>query len=169
MTQSVELLLDEASDASLREQWDALAAAGLPSQARHRGASNRPHVTLAARDHIDPDVEPALRAVVRALPIRLQLGALTCLGRNPFVLVRLVVADRALLELQSAVTTVLGDEPGRFFGPGRWTAHVTLAHRMRPDQVAAALGVLGGVCETTASAVQCRRWDSDARAVWDLC
>jgi len=39
VAQSVELLLDEASDSLVRDQWARLAAAGLPSQARHLGAS----------------------------------------------------------------------------------------------------------------------------------
>lgn len=168
MTQSVELLLDDASEASLRDQWDALAVAGLPSQASHVGTSNRPHVTIAARDQIAPDAVPALRDVVAVLPLPLRLGAYACFGRERFVLVRLVVADRALLDLQAAVTGVLGGDPGGFLRPGLWTPHVTLAHRMRPEQVGQALSALGGAHEMDACAVGCRRWDSDARRVWNL-
>lgn len=168
MTQSVELLLDERSEASLRAQWDALAAAGLPSQARQRHPSNRPHVTLAARDRIDPGAEPALRDVVGALPLALGLGAYACFGRDPFVLVRLVVADRALLDLQAAVTDVLGGEPGPFFAPGRWTPHVTLARRMLPEEAGRALTVLGAAREQDATVVDARRWDGDARREWSL-
>ncbi|MDQ3629364.1 MAG: 2'-5' RNA ligase family protein [Actinomycetota bacterium] len=168
MTQSVELLLDEATEAAVRAQWDALDAAGLPSQARHQGPSNRPHVTLAAREHIDPISEPALREAVSVLPLTLRLGTYACFGRDRFVLVRLVVADRALLDLQMGVTDVLGDEPGGCFGPGCWTPHVTLAHRMRPGQVGQALAVLGDARESDARAVGCRRWDSVARRVWAL-
>lgn len=168
MTQSVELLLDEASEASLRAEWDALAAAGLPSQARHQGGSNRPHVTLVAGERIDPAAEPALRQVVSALPLPVRLGAYACFGRDRFVLVRLVVADRALLDLQTAVTDALDDDSGYFFGPGRWTPHVTLAHRLGPEQLAQALTVLGGARERDASAVGARRWDGDARREWSL-
>ncbi len=168
MTQSVELLLDAVSEASLRAEWDALAAAGLPSQARHQGVSNRPHVTLGARDHIDPAAEPALREVVSALPLPVRLGAYACFGRDRFVLVRLVVADRALLDLQRAVSDALDGDPGSFFGPGRWTPHVTLAHRLGPEQVAPALTVLGGAREQDASAVDARWWDGDARRAWSL-
>lgn len=46
MVQTVELLPDAVTDSVVRTQWGALLAAGLPSQARHTGATNAPHVTL---------------------------------------------------------------------------------------------------------------------------
>ncbi|MDF2443191.1 MAG: hypothetical protein JWR01_1394 [Subtercola sp.] len=50
---SFELLLDPATDARFRAEWDTLLAAGLPSQARHTGASNAPHITLLAARAVD--------------------------------------------------------------------------------------------------------------------
>ena len=47
---TVELLLDEAADSTVREAWRRLADAGLPSQARHPSPTNSPHLTLAADD-----------------------------------------------------------------------------------------------------------------------
>ncbi|MFK9307191.1 hypothetical protein ACJEJT_24100, partial [Escherichia coli] len=46
---SLELVLDEAADAEIRREWTLLDEAGLPSQAQHTGASNRPHITLLVR------------------------------------------------------------------------------------------------------------------------
>ena len=94
MTQSVELVLDEGLDALVRADWDALAAAGLPSQARHRSPSNRPHVTLAARAAIDEALEPAMALAPGEFPLALRLGALSVFGRDRFVLVRAVVRRR---------------------------------------------------------------------------
>ena len=145
VTQSVELLLDEATAAAVRAQWDALAEAGLPSQARHTGESNRPHVTMAARRAIDPALEPALSDAVSPLPLPLRVGAVACFGRGPYVLVRVVVANRALLDLQAAVTAALGPDPrtAHHFAPGSWTPHVSLARRLTADQVGRALSALG--------------------------
>jgi 2'-5' RNA ligase len=170
MAQSVELLLDDTADAVVQSQWAALAAGGMPSQARHTGLSNRPHVTLAARRWMDPAAEPALVAAVGGLPLPIRLGAVALFGAGPFVLVRLVVAARALLELQAAVRDVLGPDPAtdRQFAPGCWTPHVTLARRLRAEQVPAALSVLGGGRDGDAQLVSCRRWDGDARREWRL-
>ena len=111
MVQSVELLLDDGTDGSVRAQWDLLAGTGLPSQARHAGPTNRPHVTVAVRAWLDPGLEPALRAAVGDLPLPLRLGGLTCFGRNRFVLVRLVVPEVGLLALHAAVCSALGPDP----------------------------------------------------------
>lgn len=173
MVQSVELLLDEASDAQVRQQWDRLIDLGLPSQGRHPGASNAPHVTLAARARIDTTREPALRNEVACLPVPLRLGALACFGRGRFVLVRLVVADTVLLRLHARVAGALGPDPDDPEGtgnlaPGRWTPHVTLAHRLSAEQVGGALAALEAWTEVDGAAVGCRRWDSVAREVWSL-
>ncbi len=171
MVQSVELLLDHAADLLIREQWARLAAAGLPSQARHTGATNAPHVTLAARAAIVAEREPDLVATVASLPLHVRLGALACFGRRRFVLVRLVVGDVGLLEMQARVASALGPDPDDPDGagtlvPGRWTPHVTLGHRLSAEQVGAALTVLGGSVELDATAVSCRRWDGAARRAW---
>jgi len=172
VVQSVELLLDDGTDGSVRAQWDLLAGTGLPSQARHAGPTNRPHVTVAVRAWLDPGLEPALRAAVGDLPLPLRLGGLTCFGRNRFVLVRLVVPEVGLLALHAAVCSALGPDPDDVeargnLAPGRWTPHVTLARRLMPEQVGAALGVLsgapGGTSDIDGHAVGCRRWDGEAR------
>ena len=170
MTQSVELLLDQHTDRALRAQWEALAAAGLSSPARRGGESHRPHVTLAARQALEAAREPALSAAVVGLPLTVRVGAIACFGRGPYVLVRLVVASHALLDLQVAVTGVLGPDPGtdRHFAPGRWTPHVTMARRLTAGQVGTALRALGGVPDLDGEVVGCRRWDGDARREWML-
>jgi len=168
VTQSVELLLDAETDLSVRAHWQRLAEAGLPSQALHNGPSNRPHITLAADPRLAEHDESTLRDAVAALPISVRLGALACFGSSRFVLVRLVVASSALLELQQRVVTVVGADPAGHFAAGRWSPHVTLGHRLDAEQVGAALRVLGGASDHDGQAVGCRRWDSDQQRDWSL-
>ena len=51
---SVELVPDAAIEAAVRDDWARLESAGLPNAGRNPSPSNRPHVTLAVRDHLDP-------------------------------------------------------------------------------------------------------------------
>jgi hypothetical protein len=52
--------------------------------------------------------------------------------------------------------------------PGRWTPHVTLARGLDAAGVGRALEVLGGSGPIEGAAVDCRRWDSQARRAWSL-
>ncbi|MDO9380153.1 MAG: 2'-5' RNA ligase family protein [Nocardioidaceae bacterium] len=170
MVQSVELLLDAVTEAALRGQWDALAAAGLPSQASHTGASNRPHVTLDARDEVVPDAETRLAGVASVLPVGVVVGSPTVFGRlgtrSGLILVRSVVVDATLLALHAAVHDAVGPGGSPTSAPGRWTPHVTLARRMDADQVAGALRVLDGADDLVGEATVLRRWDGEARREW---
>ncbi len=160
----VELLLDEESDAVVREQWRRLDEAGLPSQARHRSSSNRPHVTLTmtrdwpAADQLAPALTP-----LRDLPLDVVLGAPTVFGRGPFVLVRAVVATEPLLALHRAIADRLGSVAPDLLAPGRWLPHVTLGRRMTSSDVAEALDLLGAVDAHGVVLGSARHWDSAAR------
>lgn len=167
--QTVELLPDDATNAVVREQWEALATAGLPSQARHTGATNRPHVTLAVCSAIPASLEPGLVAAVAALPLPLRLGGLLVFGVHRRVLARLVVPTVELLRLHAAVEVVLADCPGRgpLLSPARWTAHVTLARGLREEQLGAALTACSGE-EVDGTAVGARRYDGGTRTDWPL-
>ncbi len=171
MVHSIELLLDPAAETAVRAEWTVLSDAGLPSQAGHRHRSNRPHLTLAIAEDID---DAALASVVAAaaavLPLPVRLGALTCFGHDPYVLVRMVVASVPLLVLQERVQAAVPASAWllRRMAPGRWTPHVTLGHRLTADQVGRGLQVLDGVgagdsAEGAASAVGMRHWNGDAR------
>ncbi|HET7477399.1 MAG TPA: 2'-5' RNA ligase family protein [Dermatophilaceae bacterium] len=175
MVHSIELLLDGArdgarDDAALRHQWEALAAAGLPSQAHHTGATNRPHVTLVACSHVDARVEPALVRATRALPLRVALGPLTCFGAGPFVLVRLVVPTADLLALQALVHQACGAATmlGPNFAAGRWVPHVTLARRLPADQVGRALASLARLGPAEVELTAARHWDGVRKAEWPV-
>lgn len=166
MVQSVELLLDDATDKAVREQWRALAAAGLPSQGRHSGASGRPHVTLAVADAMPDELDGPLAAAASVLPLPARVGALVCFGHHRRVLARLIVPTRELLDLHAAVAAVVHGcpGPGRLLEPGRWTAHVTMARNLRDDQLPTALAALDRFGELDGRAVSVRRWDGMGHA-----
>ncbi|GAA4721059.1 2'-5' RNA ligase family protein [Pedococcus ginsenosidimutans] len=172
--QSVELLLDPATDAAVRAEWAALSGAGLPSQADHRGESNAPHVSVAVADGFPEEGEDALVATARALPVPVRLGPPVLLGGRRLVLARLVVVDRPVLDLHASVATALTGStgPSPHTAPGRWVPHVTLARGLPAEALASALGVLrgadGAVPELTGEAVELRRWDSVARRAWSV-
>ncbi|MGH3360137.1 MAG: 2'-5' RNA ligase family protein [Nocardioidaceae bacterium] len=168
MTQSVELLLDPETDAAVRDEWAALDNAELPSLGTVAAATNRPHITLWAGDALPPGADDALQRATPDLPMPVRLGALTCFGRRRFILVRQVVADRRLLDLQAPIARLCGADDQSLLAPGRWTPHVTLALRLSAAQVGLALDVLGGSRERDATAVGWRRWDGDSRREWSL-
>ncbi|RWR25131.1 hypothetical protein D8Y24_03315 [Agrococcus lahaulensis] len=152
---SVELLLDEAAEARVRDEWQALADTGLSSLARHDAPSNRPHITLLARPGL-----PARPPLARLpLPLPLVLGEPMLLGVGERrVLARAIVPSAELLALQSAVVEAAGPaDDVAHFRPGRWVPHVTLARRLRLTDVPTALALLGEPID--ARAVGMRHWD----------
>ncbi len=86
-----------------------------------------------------------------------------------YVLVRPVTTSTALLELQQRVARTLSRPTYAGFDDGRWTPHVTLARRVRVDQVGPSLRALAGrPSELTTRVRQARRWDSEAERTWLL-
>ncbi|GAB3244421.1 2'-5' RNA ligase family protein [Kineosporia babensis] len=172
MTQSLELLLDPELDALVRDQWDELRAAGLPSQGNHSGPSNAPHITLAVAQKVPDEIEDALRALALQVPVSIRLGGLLWFGQRDGrqILVRSVVVNPELLALQAEAARLYAGLPGTddLLTPGRWSPHVTLGRRFRPDQVGAAFQTLGYFSESEGQAVALRRWDSDAKHAWTL-
>ncbi|MGC5171950.1 2'-5' RNA ligase family protein [Microbacterium sp. DT81.1] len=162
---SIELLLDVATEARVRHEWDALAAAGLPSLANHVSPSNRPHITLVVRSELKPFHAADL---VGSLPIPLTLGGPTLFGAGEHrVLVRSVVPTRELLELHAAVHERVGPgDDARHTSPGEWSPHVTLARRLRLGDLPAAVPLVGE--ELRGQVVGIRRWDAASATVTDL-
>lgn len=163
---SIELLLDAASEAAIRADWQRLADAGLSSLAAHTSPSNRPHITLLARPSLH-----ALRGadVAARLPIPVRLGAPVLFGDGDRrVLARLVVPTAELLALHRRVHAAAGtsESDAAHTAPDAWTPHVTLARRMRLDALRQALDSLGPAVD--GEAVSLRRWDSASARVTDL-
>ncbi|MFI8592978.1 2'-5' RNA ligase family protein [Microbacterium sp. NPDC078428] len=161
---SIELLLDPATEAAIRAEWEALAEAGLSSLAAHTAESNRPHVTLLARRSLPP--LPDLTSP--RPPFAVTLGApLLFGGGDRRVLARSVVPTAALLRLHADVHGAAGeDEDLPHTAAGDWTPHVTLARRVRLADIAAVLPLIGG--EIRGRAGRLRRWDKRSATVTDL-
>lgn len=163
MADSVELLLDPASDLFLLEDWAALEDAGLPNQSRHRSFSNAPHLTLAAAPRIDDGYDADLTAAAAGGPLELvAAGLLVFPTRRKFVLARHVVADSALIGLHQRIWCALEGvaDPVPTTVRGGWTPHITLSHGLTADEVAVALGILRNRPVDRLRTGVARRWDA---------
>ena len=170
---SIELTLDDATDASVRAEWRALEDAGIPSLVRNTSPSNRPHVTLFVAPAMRVEDLTAVRDAVSSLPLPLTLGATLLFGghRRGYVLARQVVVTSALLELHRRVhesATPLAESVVDLSRPDAWTPHVTLARRLRPDDVGPALAAVGAAALPTGSAPTARLWDGVAKTITPL-
>ena len=153
---TVELTFDPALDAGVRQLWDRLHAAGLPSLATHRHPTNRPHVTLVST--------PSLAGLPPLdLPVPVTLGGARLLGR---ALVRDVESPR-LRELHAAVWAAVGGE-NPLHAPDRWVPHVSLALNVPADRREAVVAFLGDLPAIAGELVLARSYDTETRTVVDL-
>jgi 2'-5' RNA ligase len=166
---SIELTFDPAFEAAVRAEWALLQAAGLPNLGRHTGASNRPHLTVAAGAALEiTDALTTLTSLPTTLPVDISVSGLLLFraGSGRFVLARPVVMSTALLSLHRAV---LEQAPGavELTQPDRWTPHVTLARRISASQVAEALDILGEP-PAPGRAVAARFWNGETKTLTAL-
>jgi 2'-5' RNA ligase len=172
LTQSVELLLDDAADAEIRGQWDRLGDAGLPTARRIEPSPHHaPHVSLWAGGRLGDAAEARLPPLFTDLDLEVVIGGLLLFGphRGGYILVRQVMVSTALATLQQRVVEICGSGYGGQFRDGRWSPHVTLARRVGVNQVGPALGALADApAELTATVRRARRWDGDRKVAWSL-
>jgi 2'-5' RNA ligase len=164
MVHSVEFVFDADTEAAVRHIWDELRDAGIPSQA----PASRPHATLTVASHIDPLAEHVLAPLVSRFPLPCSLGATLIFGRSAGVMARLLVPSPELLELQAEVyrlcVPLMQPSPMPHTAPGEWTPHVTLARRVPPTRLTAALRIAGRPAQIVGCVTGLRRWDGDKRA-----
>lgn len=167
--------LDLVPDADCRRhvgaEWQKLMAAGLPSQARHTGSSNLPHITLAAAPSINASSDENFARLAGQLPFPLVLdGMLVFRGRKGrYVLARHVLCSPELLEFQRETHALLpaSADPTAPTRPGGWVPHLTLARNLDAEQLATALALLRPEA-LEATAVMLRRWDNGHKVVLDF-
>ncbi len=168
MVHSIELVFDRDTEAAIRDIWEGLAAAGIPSQA----PASRPHVTLAVAESIAADVDELLSPVARQLPLSCAVGAPVLFGRANVVFARMVVPTKDLLALHAEVHRLclpyLLPAPMANSLPDRWTAHVTLARRVGGPQLGRALRIAGRPSQIEGRFAGLRRWDGKKRAEYPL-
>jgi 2'-5' RNA ligase len=179
VVQSVELLFDDGTEATLRRAWEVLHAAGLPSLATNANGSNRPHVTVTvAEGGLEQAIEP-LRGVfagweLASRGLAATLGGFVLFGgyHHRYVLARAVVLSRPLQTLHSAVHRAAGlaapdAEVPENVRPDAWTPHATLARRVHAERLGSALDLLDArplPCRFTGA----RLWDSGPKTVTAL-
>lgn len=163
MVHSVELIFDADTEAAVRQLWDALRDAGIPSQA----PASRPHATLTVAQHIDAEADSALVSVLDRFPLPCRLGATVVFGRSAGVLARLLVPTPELLDVHAEVYRLAlplsAPDAMPHTAPGQWTPHVTLARRIAPAHLATAMRIAGRPAEIAGSIVGLRRWEGDQR------
>ncbi|MGW0043834.1 2'-5' RNA ligase family protein [Rhodococcus sp. NPDC003348] len=169
MVQSVELLLDADLDTAIRREWRRLSDAALPSQDVVRKSTNRPHITLAVAQHIEPETDLLLQQQLAAPDLRLSLGGVVIFGGHRKTLSYLVIPTAGLLALQRSIFRVLHASPGipAHIHPGDWTPHITLARRVFPDEIGPAVNLLTPA-HSSGKADGIRRWDGDAKREWRI-
>jgi len=162
---SIELLLDEATEARVRADWQRLADAGLSSLAAHTASSNRPHVTLLARPTL---AAVAFTAAAERLPIPITLAEPIVFAHGERgVLAWRVTLSEELRDLHVAVHAAApAGEDASHTTPGAWTPHITLARRLRLESLPDALGLIGPASAGTG--VSLRRWDSASATITAL-
>ncbi|WP_458040093.1 MULTISPECIES: 2'-5' RNA ligase family protein [Bacteria] len=162
---SIELLLDDETEGSVRADWERLAQAGHSSLAAHTAASNRPHITLLVRPSL-PIVDFAEASAL--LPVSVTLGEPIVFAHGDRgVLACPIVLDEPLRAVYNAVrAAVPPGEDAPHTDPDSWTPHVTLARRLRLASLDDARALLGP--ERVGRAVGLRRWDSRTRTVTTL-
>jgi 2'-5' RNA ligase len=146
MSLSVCLLLDARSDAAVQRLWARLEADGVRTLASHTHRRHVPHLTLASV-LVDADAGADTGAYAGALydalcglparaPVVARLDALGVFPRSRCWLVPGVSTD--LLQRQAAVVgaaIAVGAVVHRSYEPGTWVPHLTLAPRMRLEQL----------------------------------
>ena len=152
VVQSVELLLDEATDAEIRAQWDRLGDAGLPTARRTAPSPHHaPHVTLWAGDAARaPRTDAALPALFGDLDLELVIGSLLLFGPRRGATcwsARCVVSAALGRPAASGSLELCGVARTAAFDDGAWSPHVTLARRVAVDQVEPGAAGAGRVAE----------------------
>jgi hypothetical protein len=168
MVHSVELIFDPDTEEAVRQIWDALREAGIPSQA----PASRPHATLAVAERIDPEVDELLASLVARFPMACRIGAPLLFGRSQLILARLLVPTAELLDVHAEVNRLCTphQRPGPMANslPGQWTGHVTMARRLHGNQLSRALRIVGKRSEIVGSAIGLRRWDGGSKREYPI-
>jgi len=168
---SVELLPDAVLDARVRSLWQRLADAGLPSLARHQHPTNRPHVTLAVVEDLEP-ARPALtRLLASLLPVAVGPAHPVVFPGRRSTLVLELPRTPQLIDLQARVSELLADvlsPAAEHLAPDGWRPHLSVALRLRPEQAETGLALLAGARTASGRLAAGRSYDIAAREVRGL-
>jgi hypothetical protein len=154
---TVELLLDPQLEHGVRDLWNSLRDAGLPSLATHRHPTNRPHLTVLTAASL-AGLPPL------PMPIPAALTQVRLLGR---ALVRQVTSTPELRQLQAEAWSALpGADP--WPPPHEWIPHVSLALNIPAGRRETALDLLATVPAQHGHFVAARSYDTQTRTLVGL-
>ncbi|GAB3466828.1 2'-5' RNA ligase family protein [Actinophytocola sediminis] len=146
MGQAVQFWFDDAGDRAVRELWERLERAGVPSVATRTHRQHRPQVSFAVAGGIPARVRDDLAGDLRLLAIpNLWLSTLAASAAPDAGLMLAAVVDTELLAVHSAVHDVLAKRvrsPSAYYLPGSWVPHCALAEGIEPAQVIAGFAAL---------------------------
>ncbi|MET0838527.1 MAG: 2'-5' RNA ligase family protein [Marmoricola sp.] len=137
MTLSICLTLDGPSDRAVRALWRRLEDAGVPTLASHTHGRHVPHLTLASLRSWDLEaLGPELAGLRPLEPETVAFDAVGMFRRSRCWLVP--APTHELLHRQEAVAAAArrsGADLHRHYEPGQWVPHLTLAPRLRLDDL----------------------------------
>lgn len=144
MSYAVELYLDPATEAVVRQVWDRLAEAGVSASMRESGY--RPHVSLGVSDGLDLEgAGAALEALAgRRSPFKLTFSYLGVFRSSEATVFLGVTVTRALLALHAefqARFQPFAQGLWDYYRVDAWVPHCTLAFDLPPSQVPAAVAI----------------------------
>ena len=117
-------------------------------------------------------MDALLRALVPRFPFTCRIGAPLVFGRAKAVLARLLVPTPELLDVHAEVHRLclphLQAGPMANAIPGQWTAHVTMARRVMPNQLGRAVRIAGKPPEIKGDVIGLRRWVGDKKVEYPI-
>ena len=148
MNFAIELCLDEHAEARIREIWERIERAGLPSRLLEFG--HTPHVSLGVCAQLDPAAFAKRLAEFAAGQPKLHatLVSLGTFSNREGVVFLGVIATRELVEMHArfdALFAAGARDLWEYYRPGRWVPHCTLTTALDREQVVSALRVCAEV------------------------
>lgn len=145
---AIELFLDADAEARIREIWERIAQAGLPSRLLDMG--HTPHVSLGVCANLDPAAfaERLSDFALREPKLHATLVSLGTFANRQGVVFFGLITTRELIDLHvrfDALFCSAARDPWEYYRPGRWVPHCTLTTALDPTQVAAALRICAEV------------------------
>ena len=153
---ALELVPDDAGQARVRRDWEALRDAGLPSQLDHPSPTNAPHVTVVSAVELpDAAIDVAHARLGALLPVRARASGLLLLGGARLTVARALDVDDDVARRVLAVRVQVPDRQHT-----GWLPHVTLARGLDRADAQRAVDVLGHA-DVELTLTELRRWDPD--------
>lgn len=147
MAYAVELYFDPEADARVRRIWSAIADAGLPQPMLNDVFS--PHVTLGVCDQLDLSTfaRPLQEFCATTTPLPMALDHIGIFNTTEGVIFFAPTVTQALLELHIkfhdlfAQFAQYASNRWRYYLPGVWAPHCTLAFKLDANQLGQALRI----------------------------